>query len=374
MRTRLVEAVLAAALVELLPRNAHPVLNRLRGAVQRSCPVPVACIAGQARHVKAGAGYAFAVPGTAAVPHGGLEHGPGAVEVSLRAQDQAHDRHHDRVLVSDLLLGLRRGFQVSPGGGDVPSVQGSEAGVAVQGGVSEMVAGSFGAGDRFGEQLPGPGRVDGQEIQEQAPGQQDVVAEPAGALDSLLPERAPYVRLAGPEICVAQCRKGADEQPVVAQLPCDLDRLFSKVPRRGDVNPASGPRGGDQRCGEQRGVRAGVGPPEHRHEQPEGLLQPGTGSPVAVERHAQAQHQRGPVRAAGRMPGGAPHVGLIGVQPGQPAALLRPGQVSSGRPGDGQEMRAVHPRDRRHLLAAGLGQPLSGEQPDRLQQPVPQGH
>ena len=74
------------------------------------------------------------------------------------------------------------------------------------------------------------------------------------------------------------------------------------------------------------------------------------------------------------MPGGAPHVGLIGVQPGQPAALLRPGQVSSGRPGDGQEMRAVHPRDRRHLLAAGLGQPLSGEQPDRLQQPVPQGH
>ncbi len=131
------------------------------------------------------------------------------------------------------------------------------------------------------------------------------------------------------------------EQPLVAQLAGDLDRLFSKLPCRGDVNEASDARGGDQRRGEQRGVGAGVGPPEHRHEQPEGLLQPGTGPPVAVERDAQAQHHRGPVRAAGRVPGGAPQVGLIGVQPGQPFALLRPGQISGRRLGDGQEMRAV---------------------------------
>jgi hypothetical protein len=65
-----------------------------------------------------------------------------------------------------------------------------------------MVAGSFGAGDRLGVQLSGPGRVDGvdgQEIPEQAPGQQDVVAEPPGTLDRFLPERASCRRLAGEE-------------------------------------------------------------------------------------------------------------------------------------------------------------------------------
>ena len=71
-----------------------------------------------------------------------------------------------------------------------------------------MVAGSLGAGDRLGEQLPGPRRVDGQEIEEQAHGQQDVVAEPPGALDRLLPEWAPCVRLAGEVTCACTVPRG----------------------------------------------------------------------------------------------------------------------------------------------------------------------
>lgn len=74
------------------------------------------------------------------------------------------------------------------------------------------------------------------------------------------------------------------------------------------------------------------------------------------------------------MPGGAPQVGLIGIQPGQPAALRRTGQVNGRLLGHRQEMRAVRRRDRGGLaVVAGLDEPLGGEQPDRLQQPVPQG-
>ena len=223
-----------------------------------------------------------------------------------------------------------------------------------------------------GQPGPGRGRVDAQEIPEQAPAQQHVVAEPPGPLDRLLPERAPRLRLAGEVMRGAQCRKSPDEQPVVAQLAGELDCLFSQVPCRSDVNPESVVRGGDQRHAEQHGVGAGAGPLQRRHQQPEGLLLPRARSPVAVERDAQAQHQRGPVRAVGRVLGGAPQVGLVGVQPGQPAALLRPGQVRSRRLGHRQEMRAVRRGDRGGLILAGLEEPLGGEQPDGLQQPVPQ--
>ena len=64
-----------------------------------------------------------------------------------------------------------------------PGFKGITGGVAVQEAFSEMVAGSFSAGDRFGVQRHGPDRVDGHDIPEQAPGQQHVVAELPGALD-----------------------------------------------------------------------------------------------------------------------------------------------------------------------------------------------
>src|SRR5580658_5793784 len=99
------------------------------------------------------------------------------------------------------------------------------AGVVVQEAVVELVTGSFGAGDRFANQLRGPGRVDGQDIVGQALAQQDVVAEAAGSLDRLLPEGAPCLRLAGEVPSGAQRRKGPAEQPVVPQLAGDLDRL-----------------------------------------------------------------------------------------------------------------------------------------------------
>ena len=63
---------------------------------------------------------------------------------------------------------------------------------------------------------------------------------------------------------------------------------------------------------------------------------------------------------------GAAQVGLISVQPGQPAALLRPGQMSSRRLGDRQEMRAVRRGGCGGRIVTRLNQPLSGEQPDGL--------
>ena len=71
-RTRLGEAVPAEARVHLIPGNARPVLKRLRGTVQPSCPGPVACIAGQARQAKAVTGHAFAVPVLAVDPQAAL--------------------------------------------------------------------------------------------------------------------------------------------------------------------------------------------------------------------------------------------------------------------------------------------------------------
>jgi len=109
-----------------------------------------------------------------------------------------------------------------------------------------MVAGSFGTGDRLGEQPPGPSRVDRHEIPVQAPGQLHVVADPPGPLDRFLPERTPCLRLAGEEMRGAQRPKGPAEQPLVAQLAGGLDRLFSKLPCGGEVNEESDDRGGAQ--------------------------------------------------------------------------------------------------------------------------------
>ena len=94
----------------------------------------------------------------------------------------------------------------------------------------QAIASAYSGRDRAGSM------VHGHEIPEQALGQQHVVAEPPGPLDRFLPERAPCLRLAGEEMRAAQCREGPDEQPLVAQLAGDLDRLFSKLPGRGDVN------------------------------------------------------------------------------------------------------------------------------------------
>ncbi len=229
MRTCLVQAVPAVTRGGYLPGIARPVLKGLRGAVQRGCPVPVARIAGQEGQAEEGAGHIPVVAVPAADPQGGLEGGPGAVEVCLGAQHKTQVRPDAGVLPSDLLRGLRGGFQVGPGGREVTGVYGSSAGVAVQHGVEEMLAGSFGAGDCLGVQRPGPGRVDGHEIREQALGYQQVVAEPPGQLDSFLPGRTRYVRLAGEDLRAAQCRQGLAEQPVVAELAGDLDRLAKKA-------------------------------------------------------------------------------------------------------------------------------------------------
>jgi hypothetical protein len=105
-----------------------------------------------------------------------------------------------------------------------------------------MVARSFGTRNGLDVQKRGPGRVDrvdGHEIAHQASARQDVVAKAPGPLDRFVPERAPCLGLAGEETRGAQRRKGLAEQPLVAQLAGDQDRLFSKLPCRGDVNEES---------------------------------------------------------------------------------------------------------------------------------------
>ena len=59
-------------------RARHP-KQRLRGAVQRSCPAPVARIAGQARQAVDVVGHGPVVAVPAVDPQGGLEQGPGAL-------------------------------------------------------------------------------------------------------------------------------------------------------------------------------------------------------------------------------------------------------------------------------------------------------
>lgn len=228
---------------------------------------------------------------------------------------------------------------MSPGGGDIPDGQGDPAGVVVQPGVSEMVAGSLGAGDRLAEQLPGRGRANGLEIQEQAGGQQEVVAERPGALDRLLAERESQIRLAGEEMRAAQLGESFDEQPVIAQPAGGPDRLFSELPCHRCVNEFSDDRGGDQCRREQPGIGAGFGPLEYRRQQPDGLLPPAARQPVTVERDAQAQYRRGAVRVPGRVLGSAPQVGLSGrgswrgqaaaqgARPARPCAPGSPGAV-----------------------------------------------
>ena len=116
----------------------------------------------------------------------------------------------------------------------------------------------------------------------------------------------------------------------------------------GDVNEFGDDRGGDQCRREQPRVGAGVGPPERRHEQPEGLLPPAARQPVAIERDAQAQHQRGPVRVA-RPRARRRAAGWPGRRPAGPAscpAPARSGEQPPPRrpPGNARSARRRPPR------------------------------
>ena len=92
---------------------------------------------------------------------------------------------------------------------------------------------------------------------------------------------------------------------------------------------------------------------QHRHKQPEGFLVPETRHPVAPQRDAETQDPRGPVWIAGRVLGSAPQVRLLGVQPGEPPALVRArsgaGPPSRRRTGSARSAprRRRRPRPRR---------------------------
>jgi hypothetical protein len=91
-----------------------------------------------------------------------------------------------------------------------------------------------------------------------------------------------------------------------------------------------------------------------------------------LERDAQAQQLRGRIGDVGRGLQRAPQVGLVKVQPVKPPALLRPGQVGGRKFSDRQVVGAMSRIRDRLLVAAGFGEPLGRELPDRLQQPVAQ--
>ena len=86
---RLVEAFLAVARVEGVPRNSGLVEQGLRGSVQHGCPVPVAQIAVHAGQPQGGEGHVSHLAGPAAGPQGFFERGSRAVEVVLGLQDHA---------------------------------------------------------------------------------------------------------------------------------------------------------------------------------------------------------------------------------------------------------------------------------------------
>jgi len=85
------------------------------------------------------------------------------------------------------------------------------------------------AGDRLGEQPLGAIRLDAvgaQQIPQQAPGQQVIVAKAAGALDRLLPQGQPPLRFTGEVVGTAERGERFDERPVVAELAGELHRAL----------------------------------------------------------------------------------------------------------------------------------------------------
>jgi hypothetical protein len=238
-----------------------------------------------------------------------------------------------------------------------------------------MVAGSLNAGDGLGEQRPGLRRVNegvGQQAIREAHAEQDIITQLPGALDSVPSGAKSSLQLAGRVANLAEDGERFDEQPAGLELAGERDRLVPEPQPQRYVDAASSAGGGDQGCAEQLRVRPGVGPVQRRPEQAEGFLVPVPRHPVAPQRDAQAQDLRGPLRVAGRVPGGAPQVRLLGVQPPEPAALAGPGQLPGRRLGDSQVLRAVRRPGGGSLIVAGLGEPLGGELADGLQQPVAQ--
>ena len=384
-RAYLGEAVLPVASFEVLPHFAGRVEKGLGDGVQRRGPVPVASIRGQARQAEAAAGATRLLSVSPAQAQARLEHGPRAVQVPLLAPHPAQIYQFVVAFRPDLPLGLSRLLQVRPGRRDIPSDQRVNGGVDMHEGVHELVAGPFGAGDGLSEQWPAQIWFDElveQQITHQALAQQDVVTEPAGALHRVAPEpKSPSpIELGGKEVSAAQHAEGVDEQTVIVELAGELHRLFTASLGRDYIYGGAERRHGDQRRHEQPGIRPRFGPGQHRQEQAEGFGVTGMGEPVAAERDAEAQDQRGPGRmagrgagrGAGRRLGGAPEVGDIGVKPGEPAALIGPGQLRGRSLSDPQEVRAVGRGGRERLVFARLHEPFGGELADGFQQPVAQ--
>ena len=168
--------------------------------------------------------------------------------------------------------------------------------------------------------------------------------------------------------------EGIGEQPVVAELASQLDRLVAVLPGRRDINQRSEAGDGHQRRPEQAGVGPGFGAVQHGQQEPECFPATGTREPVAAERDAAAQDPGGPVRVlrCGVLDG-APQVRVVGVEPREPAALTGSGQVRGRRLGQLQEVLAVRRRGGSGRLLPRLGQALGRELADRLEQPVAEG-
>ena len=186
---------------------------------------------------------------------------------------------------------------MSPGGGEVACAQGVAACIVVQQAGTKPVAGSFGAGDGLGEQLPAASwaeLIGEQQVHHQDPAEHDIVADLPGVLDSLLREGKTPLRLTGVEVCAAEYHQRIAEQLVVALLAGELHRLLAELPGRCNVMELRKLRGRDQCCAIQPGLRAGLGPLQHWREQAEGFLVAGARHPVQPERSTKAHHPRGP--------------------------------------------------------------------------------
>jgi hypothetical protein len=373
VRADLVQALLAVVRFGILPGLAGPVEKGLRHAVQHRGSGPLTAVGGQARQAEGGVGKAGPFTVAAAYPQGGYEAGPRGVRVAVMTQHPAQVDQHMSVLFPDGPLRQEGRVQVLARGREIAGPQRVHAGVVVQDAGEELIAGSLGAGDGLGEQRLSPRWVDkiqAQQVPRHAHGENDIVTQGPGSFDSLGRGRKSLLRLAGEVARAAHRRQGVDEQPAGVQLAGQLDRLGGQPPGGGHVDVATGQGHEEQRPAEQLRIGAGLGPIQDRPEQGESFLRARTRHPVALKRDAEAQDLRRPGREGDRVPGGAPQVRAIGVQPGEPGPLVGPGQVRGGRLGDGQEVPAVGRGDGR--LVAGLGEAFGAELADSLQQPVTQ--
>ena len=197
------------------PHLTRLVHECLRHTVKQARPVPVARVNCEKSEPKVRGGNPGTISDSTKDAQPILEFGASTFAVALFTQHLAQvDDRLIVVYVPDRMTDSNRLFKVCPRSRDVSHLQRVDTSIVLHMCDAVLIAGPFGARDGFGEQLFAAGWIDdlaAEEVHPQAVGQQDLVAEQPGALDSLFPEWKPSLRVAAEVTLSAKMTKRPDE-------------------------------------------------------------------------------------------------------------------------------------------------------------------